>query len=91
MTDLNYEHLVYDIRFDTLRVVSRAVRAAVGSTLDMAVQADLENFANECENRIQHHDRDVRKAAIADLNAQHKARHEVVVLVPVEEGVDSLL
>lgn len=67
-----YEHLITDISYAALRVVSRSVRAVINGTTDMTVQTELHNFANECDSRIQHHDRDVQKETIAALNAAHK-------------------
>lgn len=67
-----YEHLITDISYAALRVVSRAVRTVINGTTDMTVQVELNNFANECDNRIQHHDREVQKEVIAKLNAEHK-------------------
>jgi len=88
-----YEHLVFDISYAGLRTVSRAVRATVGGTLDMVVQVELENFANECDARIQHHDREVQKAHIAELNAQHRGAPPAIVhiVVPDEENLDDLI
>ena len=80
-----YEHLITDISYAALRIVSRAVRAAVGGTLDLTVQVELENFANECDNRIQHHEREVRKAKIAELNAEHKGNPPAVIHIVVAD------
>lgn len=81
-----YEHFVFDISYASMRVVSRAVRAVINGTTDMAVQTELNNFANECDNRIQHHDREVQKEVIAKLNAEHNSTP--VVHIDVSEGDD---
>lgn len=88
MSDQNYEHLVYDISYAALRVVARATRAAVGGTLDLTVQAELENFVNECDNRIQHHDNEVRVAQIKELNAQHKVPVPIVHIVVTDPEIE---
>jgi hypothetical protein len=85
-----FEHLVVDISYASLRVIAQAVRAVVGGTLDMTVQTELQNFANECDNRIQHHERDVRREQIAALNAEHKAT-PVLHIAVVEESLDDLI
>lgn len=73
-----YEHLIYDISHAALRVISQSVRAVIGGTTDMRVQTELHNFANECDNRIQHHEREVRQETIAAINAAHKAPVPIV-------------
>ncbi len=83
---LVYDFLQYDLTFSALRIIARAVRAVVGGTLDMTVQVELENFANECDNRIQHHERMVTKARIAELNAQHRNPPPIVhIVVPDQD------
>lgn len=88
-----FEHLVMDIGYGSLRVISKAVRAVVGGTLGMTVQVELENFANECDNRIQHHDKEVRAEQMAALNAEHKANPIIHIEIKSEpeEGMEDLL
>lgn len=89
-----YEHLITDISYAALRVVSRAVRTVVNGTTDMTVQVELNNFANECDNRIQHHDREVQKEVIAKLNAEHNNPPPIALVVVdavMPEGYEDLI
>jgi len=86
-----YEHLVFDIRYPALAVISTAVRAVINGTTDMAVQAELHNFANDCDNRIQHHAREVQKETIAKLNAEHAAGTPIIHrVITGDEDLDDL-
>ena len=86
-----YEHLVFDIHYPTMAVVSKAVRAVINGTTDMTVQTELHNFANELDNRIQHHARDVQRETIARLNAEHHNVPIIHVVVKEEENLDDLI
>lgn len=87
-----YEHFVFDISYAAMRVVSQSVRAVINGTTNMTVQTELHNFANECDNRIQHHDRDVQRETIAALNAAHHAPPPIVhIVVPAEEDLGDLI
>lgn len=80
-----YEHIVFDIRYPTMAVIAAAVRAVINGVTDMAVQVELTNFANEFENRTQHHAKDVQRETIARLNAEHK-NPPPIIHINVAEG-----
>lgn len=61
-----YEHLVYDISYPALAAVASAVRAALTGAFADETLTDLQNFANECDNRLQHRVYETRRTRTVD-------------------------